>query len=125
VKALLVACLVVIVSVAVVAALERPQLVAAYHTVEIAAAWPPHVVATVPRVHLIPRLEHGWRPMPWAQWTDPHAQPRRLAEINGPSSVGATMRTGLWVELAGAGLVVLLLVGRLWAPLWFVVGRAD
>jgi type IV secretory pathway TraG/TraD family ATPase VirD4 len=125
VKALLVACLVVIVSVAGVAVLERPQLVAAYHTVEVAAAWPPHVVATVPRVHLIPRLEHGWRPMPWPQWTDARAQARRLQEINGPSPVGATMRTGLWVELAGAGLVLLLLLGRLWAPLWFILGRAG
>lgn len=124
-KALLVACLVVIVSVAGVAVLERPQLVAAYHTVEVAAAWPPHVVATVPRVHLIPRLEHGWRPMPWPQWTDARAQARRLQEINGPSPVGATMRTGLWVELAGAGLVLLLLLGRLWAPLWFILGRAG
>jgi len=127
VKALLAACLVVIVSVVGVAVLERPQLVAAYHTVEVAAAWPPHVVATVPRVHLLPRLEHGWRPMPWAQWTDPHAQARRLQEINGPSPVGATMRTGLWVELAGAGLVLLLgrLWAPLWAPLWFILGRAG
>jgi len=125
VKALLAACLVVIVSVAGVAVLERPQLVAAYHTVEVAAAWPPHVVATVPRVHLIPRLEHGWRPMPWPQWTDARAQARRLQEINGPSPVGATMRTGLWVELVGAGLVLLLLLGRLWAPLWFILGRAG
>jgi len=125
VKALLAACLVVIVSVVGVAALERPQLVAAYHTVEVAAAWPPHVVATVPRVHLIPRLEHGWRPMPWAQWTDPRARARRLQEINGPSPVGATMRTGLWVELASVGVLLLALLRTLWAPLWFVFGRAG
>ncbi len=124
-KALLAACLVVIVSVVGVAALERPQLVAAYHTVEVAAAWPPHVVATVPRVHLIPRLEHGWRPMPWAQWTDPRARARRLQEINGPSPVGATMRTGLWVELASVGVLLLALLRTLWAPLWFVFGRAG
>jgi len=125
VKALLVACLVVIVSAVGVAALERPQLVAAYHTVEVAAAWPPHVVATVPRVHLIPRLAHGWQPMPWEQWTDPDARARRLQEINGPSPVGATMRTGLWIEVAAALLVALALLRRLWAPLWFVVGRAG
>jgi len=108
-----------------VAALERPQLVAAYHTVEVAAAWPPHVVATVPRVHLIPRLAHGWQPMPWEQWTDPDARARRLQEINGPSPVGATMRIGLWIEVAAALLVALALLRRLWAPLWFVVGRAG
>jgi len=125
VKALLVACLVVIVSVAGVAALERPQLVAAYHALEVAAAWPPHVVATVPRVHLLPRLEHGWRPMPWPQWTDDRAQPRRLAEINGPSPVGQAMRIGLWIEVAAALLVALALLRTLWAPLWFVVGRAG
>jgi len=124
VRALLVACLVVVASSG-IALLERPHIVTAYHTVEIAAAWPPHVVATIPRVHLIPRLEHGWRPMPWPQWTDPHAQTRRIAEINGPSSVGQAMRIGLWIEVAAALLVVLALLRKLWAPLWFVVGRAG
>jgi len=124
VKALLVACLVVVASSG-IALLERPHIVTAYQTVEVAAAWPPHVVATIPRVHLIPRLEHGWRPMPWSQWTDPHARTRRLVEINGPSPVGQAMRTGLWVEVAAALLVVLALLRKLWAPLWFVVGRAG
>ena len=124
-RALLAACLVVVVSVVGVALLERPHIVTAYQTVEIAAAWPPHVVATVPRVHLIPRLEHGWRPMPWAQWTDARAQARRLQEINGPSSVGQAIRTGLWIEGVAALLAVLALILRLWAPLWFVVGRAG
>jgi len=124
VRALLVACLVVVASSG-IALLERPHIVTAYQTVEIAAAWPPHVVATVPRVHLIPRLAHGWHPMPWAQWTDPQARPRRLAEINGPSAVGQAMRVGLWIEGAAALLVVLALLRKLWAPLWFVVGRAG
>jgi type IV secretory pathway TraG/TraD family ATPase VirD4 len=125
VKALLVACFVIAAS-AVGIVLARPQIVTAYHTVEIAAAWPPHVVATIPRVHLIPRLAHGWRPMPWPQWTDPRAQARRLTEINGPSSVGQLMRIGLWVEVAAVILIVVLpLLRTLWAPLWFVVGRAG
>jgi len=104
VRALLLACFVVVVSSG-IALLERPGIITAYQTVEIAAAWPPHVVATIPRVHLIPRLEQGWRPMPWPQWTDPRARARRLAEINGRSSVGQVMRTDLWVESA---LVALL-----------------
>jgi len=124
VKALLVACFVIAAS-AVGVMVARPQIGAAYHTVEIGAAWPPHVVATIPRVHLIPRFEHGWRPMPWAQWTDPRAQPRRLAEINGPSPVGQALRTGLWIEVAAVLLLVLALLRTLWAPLWFVVGRAG
>jgi len=125
VKALLVACFVIAAS-AVGVVLARPQIVTAYHTVEVAAAWPPHVVATIPRVHLLPRLEHGWRPMPWTQWTDPRAQARRLVEINGPSSVGQLMRIGLWVEVATVILIVVLpLLRTLWAPIWFVVGRAG
>jgi len=125
VKALLVACFVIAAS-AVGVVLARPQIVTAYHTVEIAAAWPPHVVATIPRVHLIPRLAHGWRPMPWPQWTDPRAQTRRLTEINGPSSVGQLMRIGLWVEVATVILIVVLpLLRTLWAPLWFVIGRVG
>jgi len=125
VKALLVACFVIAAS-AVGVVVAHPQIVTAYHTVEIAAAWPPHVVATIPRVHLIPRLAHGWRPMPWPQWTDPRAQARRLVEINGPSSVGQLMRIGLWVEVAAVILIVVLpLLRALWAPLWFVIGRAG
>jgi len=124
VRALLVACLVVVASSG-IALLERPHIVTAYQTVEIAAAWPPHVVATIPRVHLLPRIEHGWRPMPWAQWTDPHARTRRLTEINGPSSVGQAMRIGLWVEIALVALLLLAVLKSAWAPLWFVVGRAG
>jgi len=125
VKALLVACFVIAAS-AVSVILARPQIVTAYQTAEVAAAWPPHVVATIPRVHLLPRLEHGWRPMPWTQWTDPRAQARRLVEINGPSSVGQLMRIGLWVEVAAVILIVVLpLLRTLWAPIWFVVGRAG
>jgi len=125
VKALLVACFVIAASGG-IALLERPHIVTAYQAAEIAAAWPPHVVATIPRVHLIPRLAHGWRPMPWPQWTDPRARVRRLAEINGPSSVGQLMRIGLWVEVATVILIVVLpLLRTLWAPLWFVVGRAG
>jgi len=125
VKALLVACFVIAASGG-IALLERPQIVTAYQTVEIAAAWPPHVIATIPRVHLVPRLAHGWRPMPWPQWTDPRARARRLAEIDGPSSVGQLMRIGLWVEVAAVVLIVVLpLLRTLWAPLWFVVGRAG
>ncbi len=124
-KALLVACFVIAAS-AVSVILARPQIVTAYQTAEVAAAWPPHVVATIPRVHLLPRLEHGWRPMPWTQWTDPRAQARRLVEINGPSSVGQLMRIGLWVEVAAVILIVVLpLLRTLWAPIWFVVGRAG
>jgi len=123
-RALLVACLVVVTSSG-IALLERPHIVTAYHTVEIAAAWPPHVVATIPRVHLIPRLEHGWRPLPWAQWTDPHARTRRLVEINGRSSVGQAMRIGLWVEVGLMALLLLALLKSAWGPLWFVVGRAG
>jgi type IV secretory pathway TraG/TraD family ATPase VirD4 len=125
VKALLVACFVIAASGG-IALLERPHIVTAYQAAEIAAAWPPHVVATIPRVHLIPRLAHGWRPLPWPQWTDPRARVRRLAEINGPSSVGQLMRIGLWVEVATVILIVVLpLLRTLWAPLWFVVGRAG
>jgi len=125
VRAFLLACFIVVGASAVGVALERPQIVTAYHTVEIAAAWPPHVVATIPRVHLIPRLAHGWRPMPWAQWTDPHARTRRLAEINGRSSVGQAMRIGLWVEIAMVALLLLALLKSAWGPVWFVVGRAG
>jgi len=114
VRALLVACLVVVTSGG-IALLERPHIVTAYQTVEVAAAWPPHVVATIPRVHLIPRIEHGWRPMPWRQWTDPHARTRRLAEINESAPVGQALRTGLWVEVAA----VLLLVGAFLRKLGF------
>jgi len=124
VKALLVACLVVVASGG-IALLERPHIVTAYQTVEIAAAWSPHVVATIPRIHLIPRLEHGWRPMPFSQWIDPHARKRRLTEINGRSPVGQAMRTGLWVEIALVALLLLALLKSAWGPLWFVVGRAG
>ncbi len=123
-RALLVACLVVVTSGG-IALLERPHIVTAYQTVEVAAAWPPHVVATIPRVHLIPRLEHGWRPMPWPQWTDPHARTRRLAEINESAPVGQALRAGLWVEVAAVLLLVGAFLRKLWAPLWFVVGRAG
>jgi len=124
VRALLLACFVVVGSSG-IALLERPRIITAYQTVEIAAAWPPHVVATIPRVHLIPRLEQGWRPMPWPQWTDPRARARRLAEINGRSSVGQVMRTGLWVEVGLVALVLLAFLKSAWGPLWFVVGRAG
>jgi len=125
VRALLVACFVIAASSG-IALLERPHIITAYQSAEVAAAWPPHVVATIPRVHLIPRLAHGWRPMPWSQWTDARARTRRLAEINGPSSVGQLMRIGLWVEVAAVILIVVLpLLRTLWAPLWFVIGRAG
>ena len=123
-RALLPACFVVALSAGIVA-LARPQLVTAYQTMEVAGAWPPHVVAALPRDHLIAHIEHGWRPMPWAQWTDPRARARRLREINGPSVVGKTMRTGLWVELASVGLLLVLLLAKLWGPIWFVLGRAG
>jgi len=97
VRALLVACLVVVASSGIVL-LERPHIVTAYQTVEIAAAWPPHVVATVPR---------------------------RLAEINGRSSVGQAMRIGLWVEIAMVALLLLAVLKSAWGPVWFVVGRAG
>lgn len=123
-RALLVACFVVALS-AVGVALERPWIVTAYRTVEIAAAWPPHVVATVPRVHLVPRIEHGWRPMPWSRWTDPHAQARRVREIEGSSPVGTVMRTGLWIELAAALLALLRILKSIGGPLWFIIGRTG
>ncbi len=123
-RALLTACFVVALSAGIVA-LERPHIVTAYQTMEVAAAWPPHVVATIPRVHLLPRLEHGWQPMPWAQWTAPRARARRLREIGGPSPVGQAVRTGLWIELALALLALLMLLRKVWGPLWFVVGRTG
>ncbi len=123
-KGFFVGCLVVAASVG-IALLVRPAAVGTWHTVEIAAAWPPHVVATLPRVHLIPRLEHGWRPLSWGAWTDPHARAGRIKEINGPTSLGTAMRTGLWIEAGLVLLIVLALLRGAWAPLWFVVGRAG
>ncbi len=124
-RALFVACFVVVgLSVAGVM-LERSRIVATYQAAEVAAAWPAHSVATLPRVHLLPRLEHGWRPLSWGAWMAPRQRAARFREINGPTALGQAMRTGLWIE---AGVALLVLVGLLravWPLVWFVIGRAG
>jgi len=130
VRALLVACLVVAVSIG-VALLARPWLVTTWHTVYVAVAWPAQAAVSsyemTQHPHWITTIEHkGWRGVGWTRWMLPAWRAHNYRALHAATRHARLVR---WAMLAEVVAVLVLagvpLVRKVWGPVWFVIGRAG
>jgi len=130
VKALLVACLVVIGSVA-VALFAHPLLVVAWQTLYVGAAWPAQatvsVYETMQHAHWLTTTQHkGWRIIGWTRWMLPAYRERNYRALHAATPHALLVRWGLRAEVGAVLLVVVVPLARaLWGPVWFILGRAG
>ena len=129
-KALSVACLVVIGSVA-GALFAHPLLVVAWQTLYVGAAWPAQatvsVYETMQHAHWLTTTQHkGWRIIGWTRWMLPAYRERNYRALHAATPHALLVRWGLRAEVAAVLLVVVVPLARaLWAPVWFILGRAG